>query len=192
MTADQITITDDDTNTKDIVLSKTAVTVTEASGAANTAEYTVKLATQPSATVTVAVSSSDTDAATVNKASLSFTTTNWNQPQTVTLTGVDDDLDNMPDRTATVSHSASGGDYDSLSKDLKVTVTDDEASASISVYDTSVMEGDTGMANLMFRVVLSPAMDQEMTVEWTTEDGTATAGADYNEGRGGNAEFCRR
>ena len=186
VTADQITITDDDTNTitKDIVLSKSAVTVTEASGAANTAEYTVKLATQPTAVVTVAVSSGDTSAATVNTASLSFTTTNWNQPQTVTVTGVDDDLDNMPDRTATVSHSASGGDYDSVSKDLTVTVTDDEASASISVYDTSVMEGDTGTADLMFRVVLSPAMDQEMTVEWTTEDGTATAGTDYNEGRG--------
>ena len=192
-----LTITDDDT--KGLVLTPASetrasetpasvtpasVTVTEASGSGNTASYKVKLATQPSAAVTVSVSSGDTDAATVNKTSLNFTTTNWNQPQTVTVTGVDDDIDNMPDRTATVSHSASGGDYDSVSKDLTVTVIDDEVSASVSIDDTSVTEGDTGTADLMFRVTLSQAMDRTVTVEWTTEDGTATAGVDYNEGRG--------
>ena len=84
VTADQITITDDDT--KGIVLSKSAVTVTEASGSGRTESYTVKLATQPTTAVTVAVTSGDTDAATVNKASLSFSTSNWNSAQTVTVT----------------------------------------------------------------------------------------------------------
>ena len=187
-----LTITDDDT--KGLVLTPASetrasvtpasVTVTEASGPGNTASYKVKLATQPSATVTVAVSSGDTDAATVNKTSLSFTTSTWNTEQTVTVTGVDDDIDNMPDRTATVSHSASGGDYDSVSKDLTVTVIDDEVSASVSIDDTSVIEGNTGTADLVFRVTLSQAMDRTMTVEWATEDGTATAGVDYNEDRG--------
>ncbi len=177
-----LTITDDDE--RGIVLTLDNVTVTEASGSDNTADYTVRLATQPSATVTVAVSSSDTSTATVNNSSLRFTTTNWNQQQTVTVTGVDDDIDNIPDRTATVSHSASGGDYGSVSEDLTVTVIDDEVSASVSIDDTSVMEGDTGTADLVFRVTLSQAMDETMTVEWETEDGTATAGTDYNKGRG--------
>ena len=83
--------------------------MTEASGTNNTAEYKVKLASQPTGTVTVAVSSGTTSAATVSKTSLSFTTTNWNTDQTVTVTGVDDSIDNTPDRTATVGHSASGG-----------------------------------------------------------------------------------
>ena len=177
-----LTITDDDG--KGIVLTPDNVTVTEAGGSDNTADYTVRLATQPSAPVTVAVSSGDTDAATVNKTSLSFTATNWNQPQTVMVIGVDDDIENMPDRTATVNHSASGGDYGSVSKDLTVTVIDDEVPVSVSISDTSVIEGNTGTADLVFKVTLSRAMEQTMTVEWTTEDGTATAGADYNEGRG--------
>ena len=185
VTADQITITDDDT--KGIVLSKTAVTVTEASGTGNTASYTVKLATQPSAVVTVAVSSGDTDAATVNKASLSFSTTNWNVAQTVTVTGVDDSINNDPDRTATVSHSASGGDYGSVSKNLTVTVTDDEGTASLTVGDASVTEGDSGTASLQFTVTLSPAAANAVTVDWATSketSDTATPGTDYTAGSG--------
>ena len=185
VTADQITITDDDT--RGIVLSKSSVTVTEASGAGRTAEYKVKLASQPTGAVTVAVSSGTTSAATVNKTSLSFTTTNWNTDQTVTVTGVDDSIDNSPDRTATVGHRASGGDYGSVSKDLTVTVTDDEGTASLSVANASVAEGDSGEADLTFTVSLSPAAGHAVTVDWATskETGdTATPGTDYTAGSG--------
>ena len=191
VTADQITITDDDT--RGIVLSRSSVTVTEASGAGRTAEYKVKLASQPTGTVTVAVSSGATTAATVSKTSLSFTTTTWNTDQTVTVTGVDDSIDNTPDRTATVGHSASGGDYGSVSKDLTVTVTDDEGTATLSVGDASVAEGDSGTASLTFTVSLSPAADDEVTVAWATskETGdTAVPGTDYTAGKR-HIEFCR-
>ena len=179
------TITDDDT--RGIVLSKSAVTVTEASGTTNTADYKVKLATKPTGAVTVAVSSGTTTAATVNKSSLSFTTTNWNTDQTVTVTGVDDSIDNNPDRTATVGHRASGGDYGSVSKNLTVTVTDDEGTASLSVANASVTEGDSGEADLTFTVSLSPAAGHAVTVAWATskETGdTATPGTDYTAGSG--------
>ena len=180
------TITDDDT--RGIVLSKSAVTVTEASGnTGNTASYKVKLASQPTGTVTVAVSSGTTSAATVNKTSLSFTTTTWNTDQTVTVTGVDDSIDNNPDRTATVGHRASGGDYGSVSKDLTVTVTDDEGTASLSVANASVTEGDSGEADLTFTVSLSPAAGHAVTVAWATskETGdTAVPGTDYTAGSG--------
>ena len=186
------TITDDDT--RGIVLSKSAVTVTEASGAGRTADYKVRLASQPTGTVTVAVSSGTTSAATVNKTSLSFTTTTWNTDQTVTVTGVDDSIDNNPDRTATVGHRASGGDYGSVSKDLTVTVTDDDLlielstlGASLSVANASVSEGDTSTASLTFTVTLSTAEESEVTVAWATskETGdTATPGTDYTAGSG--------
>ena len=179
------TITDDDT--RGIVLSKSSVTVTEASGTGRTAEYKVKLASQPTGAVTVAVSSGTTSAATVNKTSLSFTTTTWNTDQTVTVTGVDDSIDNNPDRTATVGHRASGGDYGSVSQNLTVTVTDDEGTASLSVANASVAEGDSGEADLTFTVSLSPAAGHAVTVAWATskETGdTATPGTDYTAGSG--------
>ena len=66
------------------------LTTTEAGG---TATFTVVLNTQPTADVTIALSSSDPTEGTVSPASLTFTTRNWNTAQTVTVTGVDDDLD---------------------------------------------------------------------------------------------------
>ena len=142
VTADVITITDDDT--RGIVLSKSAVTVTEASGNTNTASYTVKLMSQPTAAVTVAVTSGDTGAATVNKASLSFSTSNWNSAQTVTVTGQDDAIDNGSGRSLNIAHAASGGDYASVSKDLPVTVTDDEGTPTVTLALGSASISENG------------------------------------------------
>ena len=181
VTADRIIIADDDT--RGIVLSKTAVTVNEASGTGNSAEYTVKLASQPTGPVTVAVTSGDTGVATVNKASLNFSTTNWNIAQTVTVTGKDDSIDNMSDRTATVSHSASGGDYGSESKDLTVTVADDEATGiTLVVSPDSVTEnGGAKTVKLTASVNGSTryAEAKTVTVAVGNSADSATEGTDY-------------
>ena len=176
-----MTITDDDE--KGIVLSKTAVTVTEASGTTNTASYTVKLASQPTADVTVAVSSGDTSSATVNKASLSFSTTNWNTAQTATVTGKDDSIDNTPDRTATVSHSASGGDYGSVSKDLTVTVADDEATGITLVASPDSVTENAGAKTVKLTASVNGstryAEAKTVTVTVGKSTDSATEGTDY-------------
>src|SRR4029077_17316281 len=66
------------------------LTTTEASG---TATFTVKLNSQPTADVTIGLSSSNTAEGMVSPASLTFTGANWSTAQTVTLTGVDDFVD---------------------------------------------------------------------------------------------------
>ena len=184
--ADQtLTITDDDQ--RGLELSETGVTVMEAEGTGRTATYTVVLSTEPTAAVTVAVSSGEAGVATVAPTSLTFSTTNWKTKQTVTVTGVDDEVDNASDRKTEIGHRASGGDYGSESGKVAVTVTDDEGSASLSVADASVAEGDTGTADLEFAVKLSPASDGEVTVRWATSKesaDTAEPGSDYTAGRG--------
>ena len=67
----------------------TGLTTTE-SGGVDT--FTVALDVQPSADVIIALSSDNTAEGAVNPASLTFTSTNWNFAQTVTVTGVDDNL----------------------------------------------------------------------------------------------------
>ncbi len=73
------------------------VTVSLISGntaeAGTTATFTVVLDSQPTADVSMSLSSSDTTEGTVSPASLTFTSGNWSTPQTVTVTGVDDSLD---------------------------------------------------------------------------------------------------
>ena len=75
------------------------ITVTENGGgnsvdeSGTTDTFTVVLNTAPSSSVVIDLSSSDTGEVTVSPASLTFTTGNWNSTKTVTLTGVNDDLD---------------------------------------------------------------------------------------------------
>ncbi|HIK09829.1 MAG TPA: DUF4347 domain-containing protein, partial [Oscillatoriaceae cyanobacterium M33_DOE_052] len=83
------TITDDDTAGFTITPTS-GLTTTEAGG---TATFTVALTSQPTANVTINLSSDNTAEGTIDKPSLVFTAANWNTPQTVTITGKDDLVD---------------------------------------------------------------------------------------------------
>ncbi len=151
------------------------VTVSEAGG---TDSYTVKLDSQPTGNVTVTMTSNNA-AATVAPPSLSFTTGNWNATQTVTVTGQDDAIDNPGNqRTATITHAVSGGDYNSVTAPaVSVTVTDDEGPQpviTITAVDSPVTEG----APAQFRVTANPAPSSTRTVSLTiTQAGGYVANA---------------
>jgi hypothetical protein len=49
----------------------------------------------------------------------------------------------------------------------------------ISINDVTVTEGNTGSVSAVFTVSLSAASAQQVTVQYTTADSTATAGSDY-------------
>jgi hypothetical protein len=50
---------------------------------------------------------------------------------------------------------------------------------SLSIADTSLAEGDAGTTNATFQVTLSAASASQVTVDYATADGSATAGSDY-------------
>lgn len=56
-----------------------------------TAGFQISLKTKPNYNVTIKFTSSDTTEGTIVNPSLTFTPSNWNQPQTLTVKGVDDD-----------------------------------------------------------------------------------------------------
>ncbi|APZ96389.1 right-handed parallel beta-helix repeat-containing protein [Fuerstiella marisgermanici] len=66
---------------------------TEVSESGTSDTFDVVLTTQPTGTVVVDVSSADSGEVSVGTSTLTFTDTNWNVPQTVTVTGVDDVLE---------------------------------------------------------------------------------------------------
>ena len=109
-----------------VTLSAASVTVSEAGGEAR---YTVVLDTEPAGAVTVTVASHPETAATVGPQTLVFTPATWNEPQSVTVRGVNDLVDNPGDaRQATVSHTVSGGGYAGVAvADVQVTVSDNDA-----------------------------------------------------------------
>ena len=119
--ADSVTVNLTDSDTRNLVLSEESLTVAE--GDATGVRYTVELATQPSDTVTVTISGHDgadltLSGTTLTNNQLTFTTTNWGTAQTVTVKAGDDD--NADNKSETLAHTASGGDYVNITKDLPV------------------------------------------------------------------------
>ena len=135
-------------------VSETARTVSETG---TTQTFTVVLDSQPTGDVVFDVSASDTGEATVSASTLTFTNGNWNTPQTVTVTGIDDSIDDG-DQNSTVTVAVNAGstadnNFDSLaSSQVTVTTTDNDTSGvATSVASITVSEaGTTGT----FTVVL--------------------------------------
>lgn len=127
------------TNNDNEVPPPAGVTVNPTSGlvtseAGGTAQFNVVLQSMPSADVTIPVSSNNTAEGTVAPASLTFTSVNWNVQQTVTVTGVDDVVDDNDVQYTIVMGDPTSGDagYDALGAndvaDVTVTNTDDDLS----------------------------------------------------------------
>ncbi|MXZ06628.1 MAG: hypothetical protein F4Y75_03825 [Acidimicrobiia bacterium] len=137
-----VTVLDDDGSAVAAVsVSETAVTVSENAG---TARYMVALSAKPSDAVVIAAVTDDSSVATAHPSLLTFTPDNWQSPRLVTVTGVDDDVDNPTARSTTVLHTPSGGGYSGVEvPSVDVTVSDDEQ-AGISVSETEVTVGENG------------------------------------------------
>ncbi len=166
-------------------------TVTEA-GTQST--FTVRLRLAPSANVTVALSIGDTTEGSVSPSTLTFTTQNYGTAQTVTVTGVDDNIEDGSQDFFVVLNPASSGDstYNGLSNvNVRMTTTDNESRPSFSIDSPSVTEGDSGMVNLNFTVTASPlSVLRTYTVDWAEgTGGTATSGTDYTAITGGTLSF---
>ena len=157
-----VTVTDNDS--ADIVLSETGLTVTEGDAAGST--YTVKLATQPSATVIVTISGHNAadlmlHGTTLTNNQLTFTTTSWATAQTVTVKAGHDD-DGSAD-TATLTHTASGGDYASVSNTLPVSITDDDT-LGMTVTPSTLDVDEGGTATYTVKLDTAPTGDVTVAI----------------------------
>ncbi len=177
-----VSVTDDDEAGVAVTEMEDGTTVSE--DGTVTDSYQVVLATQPSANVTIAVTSDDTDAATVDSDTLTFTPGNWNQPQSVTVTGVDDDIDQSTDRTVSISHVATSEDtaYGGIEvASVSVTVSDDDEAAVGFVEAASTVPERAGTHEVTLRFDVVSAAPLELRYSLS---GTATAGRDFTAGDG--------
>ena len=142
------TVTNDDA-TGSLTFAPTSVTVEEGEDAT----YTVRLGTAPTSTVTVTPSSDNADV-TFAPATLTFTTGNWSSPKTVTVSASEDN--DLTDDTATISHSASGGGYGSVTGNVGVTVTDNDV-ARLLFSTTSLLVTEGGSTTYRVRLGMMPS-----------------------------------
>jgi hypothetical protein len=153
------------------VSSPSANSTTEAGGSVS---FTVALTAAPTANVVVPVSSSNTGEAVVSVASLAFTPSNWNVPQTVTVQGVNDNVDDGNVAYSVVTGEATSSDplYQGLNPaDVSLTNVDDDT-AGISVGSPSGTSTSEAGGQVTFTLVLTSEPTANVTIGITSSDTT--------------------
>ncbi|MGK7891692.1 MAG: ExeM/NucH family extracellular endonuclease [Leptolyngbyaceae cyanobacterium] len=139
-------------------------TVVDESGLTDT--FTVVLDRRPTTNVELTITSADTDEVTVSAAQLLFTPDDWNNPQTVTVTGVDDgiaDTDQIVDVTVGVDKAVSDGSFDAV-PDQTVSVTNIEC----FVTGTHILtpNGDVPVETLNIGDRVLTAAGEAVPIKW--------------------------
>ena len=172
MSESTVSITDNDT--RGVTITPTALSIVELAWD----DYTVVLDSEPTGEVTITITDpTDSDEVEVPTASLTFTTDNWDTEQTVRV-NVGGDYVDEPDETATVTHSASGGDYGSVTVDsVVVTIEDDDETPVITGSATknfAEIEYDADQEAAVLTIATYTATDGDTNPETTTWDVSGT------------------
>ena len=198
VTIGDVSVAVDDDDTPSVTLTDTSLTLREGTSAV----YAVVLDTEPSGPVTVTLTTTGSADVSVSPTTLTFTATNWEIAKLVTVSAAQD-ADTTADQ-ATVSHSASGGDYGSVTvADVAVTVTDGEAQGvTITPITLSLPEGSSSTYSVVLTaeptgsvtvtpsvsgssdVVALPSVLTFTTTDWATAQivtVTSTADADASD-----------
>ena len=177
------TILDDD-RTPIVTLTPATQSVAEDAG---TMDFTVSLDAESSKEITVNYATSDGTAprgTTIPQVALTTLTFAAGETvKTFTVTILEDDIDEDNEtfivRLSAPVNAAFAGDVSAI--EATGTITDNDATPSLSIEDVSLQEEN---ANMTFTVTLSAASGKTVTVDYATSDGTASEPADYGETNG--------
>ena len=141
--------------------------------------YTVVLNTKPTSDVTVTIHDPSNPDVTTDPETLTFTPENWNVPQTVTVTAEEDD-DELHEE-GTVTHTVSGGGYDSVTPpDMTVIVHDDDGTPGVTISDAFLTVAEGGEETYTAVLEAQPTADVTVTIndpsntDVTTDPATLT------------------
>jgi hypothetical protein len=85
-----------------------------------------------------------------------------------------------PDETMNVALiNPTGGASLGPQTEVTLTITDDDPLPTLTISDVTITEGDSGLTSLQFKVGISAASGKAVTVDYSTADGSAQAGSDY-------------
>lgn len=169
---DDVAVTNIDDDTRSVTAIPTSgLLTTEAGG---TATFTLVLGSEPTADVSISLSSSLVGEGTVLPASVTFTSANWSMPQTITLTGVNDSIDdgNVAYTILTGAAVSADSTYNGLAvADVSATNVDDDT-AGVTVTPVSGLFTTEAMGSATFTVVLTSQPTANVTVNLMSSDAT--------------------
>ncbi|MDJ0654075.1 MAG: hypothetical protein QNJ40_07985 [Xanthomonadales bacterium] len=138
------------------------------------ASFSVALPFQPSMSVTIPVVSTDPGSATVDTTELTFTVAQWDDVKTVTVTGLDDDIDEEDSVIAVQLLVVQSGDAafaDVDPPDVEITVVDNDTAGLTALSSAGLVTSEWGV-NAQFEVVLDsePLFPVTMSIVSTNPD----------------------
>src|SRR5437867_3879812 len=152
-----VTVTNTDNDVVGITVSPTTLANTTEAVTGSPQTFTLVLTIQPTANVTLPISSSDTTEGTVSTSLLTFTSANWNVAQTVTVTGVNDFVDDGNIAYSIITGAASSTDANYSGRnptDVSASNTDNDT-VGIIVTPTSGLTTTEAGGTATFTVVLN-------------------------------------
>jgi CSLREA domain-containing protein len=161
------------------VSAPTSTTTTEAGGIS---QFTVVLNAAPTASVTISLLVSDSSEASLSTTTLVFTAANWNIAQTVTVTGIDDAVDDGDINYTIITSTAISSDsaYNGLAvADVALTNVDDDT-AGITVTPVSGLVTTEAGGTAQFSIVLTSQPTSNVTITLNsdnTAEGTVSIGS---------------
>ena len=101
---------------------------------------------------------------------------------------VNGDTDEESNETLSLLLSNASAGIDILTPSIASSIVDDDTPTQtpsrITISDASVLEGDSGLTDLVFSVTLDMAATATITADYATEDSSALAGSDYEAASG--------
>ncbi|MEF3273871.1 MAG: sodium:calcium exchanger, partial [Chloroflexus sp.] len=144
--------------------------------------FQIRLSSQPTAPVQINISVSDSTEGAVTPNTIIFDSTNWYLDAVVLISGVDDALEDGHQPFTVQFAPAISADpfYNGLTLASLDVINRDNEPVRISINDVTRFEGNSGVSNSNFIVQLNRVSDRDILVDYTTVNGTAIAGLDYN------------
>ncbi len=170
-----IGVTNQDNDVAEIVVDPTVGLVTTEAG--TTAIFSVVLTVQPSNDVSVSLSSSDPTEVSVSPTRIVFTSPSWETPVTVTVTGVDDAVDDGDQAAVILIEPAVSDDwaFDGFDAADVVVTNQDDDTAGISANPTSGLVTTEAGDTATFTVVLATEPLSGVTIGLSSSDDTEGA-----------------
>ncbi|MEC4984265.1 MAG: Calx-beta domain-containing protein [Oscillatoria sp. PMC 1068.18] len=171
------TINDDDERGSLPRISLNDVSVSEGNDGTNTARFTVNLDTVGEETVTVEYRTVDETAIAPEDYTAIAGILTFNPGETTQTIDVDTVADNIPEADETFSVNLSNANNAIVGdRQGKATIINDEPliPPSLSINEIRVVEGDDGTTTATFTVMLSEPTFENVVVEYSTTDSTAT------------------
>jgi hypothetical protein len=172
MNPSDVSVTNTDNDTAGVTVNPTnGLNTTEAGG---TATFKVVLNSLPTADVVINLSSDVSAEGTVSPSSLTFSTSNWNIPRTVTVTSVDDFVDDGDMPYSIITTMVNGADvaYNAINPaDVSIVNTDNDT-AGVTVTPTSGLTTTEAGGTATFTIMLSSQPSANVRIDLSSNDPT--------------------